>query len=120
MPYRRKTWEEKLKDSKTFPKILKLEANFPCYRALKTMGAKPGDSVVIAPPLAVDAVMKNVPFGKLITLKGVGARDVGGVTKHLGACVDQQGADVRGCVALAMLVMQYSAVLVVRNDVAVG
>ncbi|KON26460.1 hypothetical protein AC480_05640 [miscellaneous Crenarchaeota group archaeon SMTZ1-55] len=71
MPYRRKTWEEKLKDSKTFPKILKLESNFPCYRALKTMGAKPGDSVVIAPPLEVDAVMKQVPLGKLITLKEI-------------------------------------------------
>lgn len=71
MPYRRKTWEEKLKDSKKFPKTLKLKSNFPCSRALKKMGAKPGDSVVLAPPLEVDAVMKKVPFGKLITLKEI-------------------------------------------------
>jgi hypothetical protein len=71
MPYQRKTWEEKLKNSKKFPKTLKLESKFPCYRALKKMGAKPGDSVVIAPPLEVDAVMKQVPFGKLITLKEI-------------------------------------------------
>jgi len=69
MPYRRKTWEDKLKDRKTFPKTLKLESNFPCYRALQKMGAKPGDSVTIAPPLEVDAIMKHVPEGKLITLR---------------------------------------------------
>ena len=71
MPYRRKTWEEKLKDSKNFPKTLILKSNFPCYRALKKMGAKPGDSVVLAPPLEVDVVMKKVPFGKVITLKEI-------------------------------------------------
>jgi alkylated DNA nucleotide flippase Atl1 len=71
MPYRRKTWEEKLKDSKDFPKTLKLATNFPCYRALEKMGAKPGDSVVLAPPLEVDAVIRQVPEGKLITLRGI-------------------------------------------------
>ena len=60
-----------MEDSKDFPKILKLETNFPCYRALKKMGAQPGDSVVIAPPLEVDAIMKKVPEGKLITLREI-------------------------------------------------
>ena len=71
MPYKRKTWKEKLEDSKKFPKTLKLESNFPCYRALKKMGAEPGDSVVIAPPLEVDAIMKKMPEGRLITLKEI-------------------------------------------------
>ena len=35
------------------------------------MGAKVGDSVVIAPPLDVDEIMKKVPKGKLITLKEI-------------------------------------------------
>ena len=35
------------------------------------MGAKPGDSVVLAPPLEVDAIMKKVPEGKLLTLKEI-------------------------------------------------
>ena len=71
MPYKRKTWEEKLHDRKKFPKTLKLEPNFPCYRALKKMGAEPGDSVVIAPPIDVDTIMKRVPKGKLITLREI-------------------------------------------------
>ena len=71
MPYKRKTWEEKLKDSKNFPKILRLEPNFPCYRALKNYGAGQGDSVVLVPPLDVDSVMKNVPSGKLLTLRKI-------------------------------------------------
>lgn len=71
MPYRKKTWEEKLRDSKNFPKRLKLEPNFPCYRALQKMGAESGDIVVLAPPLDVDAIMKQVPKGKLITLRAI-------------------------------------------------
>ena len=35
------------------------------------MGVKVGDSVVLAPLLEVDAVMKNVREGKLITLKEI-------------------------------------------------
>jgi hypothetical protein len=71
MGYKRKTWQQKLEESKNFPKILKLESNFPCYRALKKMGAEPGDSVVLAPGLEVDAIMKTVPKGKLITLREI-------------------------------------------------
>jgi len=71
MPYKRKSWKEKLEDSKNFPKTLKLKPNFPCFRALKKMGARPGDSVVITPPLEVDAIMKKVPQGRLITLKEI-------------------------------------------------
>jgi hypothetical protein len=35
---------------------------------LEKWGAKPGDAIVLAPPLEVDEIMKNVPKGKLITI----------------------------------------------------
>jgi hypothetical protein len=68
MAYKKKTWTEKLHDSKSFPKILEFERKFPCGKALERWGAKPGDSVVITPPIDVDNIMKNVPKGKLITI----------------------------------------------------
>jgi alkylated DNA nucleotide flippase Atl1 len=71
MIYKKKSWQQKLEDSKNFPKTLNLEPNFPCYKALTKMGAKAGDSVVIAPPLEVDEIMKKVPKGKLITLREI-------------------------------------------------
>ncbi len=71
MAYKKKTWKEKLEDSKAFPKILEFDPKFPCGRALEKMGAKPVDSVVLAPGLEVDAIMKQVPEGKLITLKEI-------------------------------------------------
>lgn len=69
MSYKRKTWKEKLEDDKDFPKILELEENFPCWRALRKMGAKPGDSVVLAPGRDVFELMKQVPEGRLQTLR---------------------------------------------------
>ncbi|MEW6607778.1 MAG: MGMT family protein [bacterium] len=71
MSKKRKSWKEKLEDSKNFPKILEFDPKFPCTRALEKMGAKPGDSVVLAPPLEVNEIMKKVPEGKLITLDGI-------------------------------------------------
>lgn len=68
MAIKRKTWQEKLENNKDFPKIIKFEINFPCAKALIKMGAQPGDSVVLAPPLAVNEIMKGIPEGKLITL----------------------------------------------------
>jgi hypothetical protein len=71
MGYKKKTWQQKLEDNKNFPKELTLGPDFPCYRALKKMGAEPGDSVVLAPGLEVDTIMKTVPEGKLITIKEI-------------------------------------------------
>ncbi len=71
MPKKRKSWKEKLEDSKNFPKILEFDPKFPCGRALEKMGAKPGDSVVLAPPLEVNEIMKKVPKRKLITLNEI-------------------------------------------------
>jgi hypothetical protein len=71
MPYKKKSWKEKLENSKGFPKTLKFDLKLPCGRALQRMGAKPGDAVVLAPPLEVDAIMKEVPRGRLITLNEI-------------------------------------------------
>jgi hypothetical protein len=68
MPYKKKTWKEKLEGDKDFPKILELEENFPCWKALKKLGAKQGDSVVLAPGREIYDLMKIVPEGKLQTL----------------------------------------------------
>jgi len=54
-----------------FPKILKFNPKFPCGKALIKMGAKTGDSVVLAPPLEVDEIMKKVPKGSLITINEI-------------------------------------------------
>jgi alkylated DNA nucleotide flippase Atl1 len=69
--YKAKTWEEKLKEDKGYPKFLKLEENFPCYRALRKMGAEIGDGVVIAPATEVYELMSRVPRGSLQTLEQV-------------------------------------------------
>lgn len=71
MPYKRKTWQEKLEDPKGLPKIIPLKANFPCRRPLEKMGAQIGDSVVLAPPSDVTAIMSKVPRGRLITLNQI-------------------------------------------------
>ena len=43
----RKTWQEKLEDKASLPKILKLERGFPCYNVVHKMGAEAGDEVVL-------------------------------------------------------------------------
>jgi alkylated DNA nucleotide flippase Atl1 len=68
MSSRRKSWQEKLRDKKGPPKILKLEERFPCYNAVHKMGAKAGDKVVLVNPSEIVEVMKKVPKGKLITI----------------------------------------------------
>jgi hypothetical protein len=71
MTYKKKSWKEKLEDSKKFPKILEFNPKFPCGKALIKMGAKSGDSVVLAAPLEVDEIMKKIPKGKLITINEI-------------------------------------------------
>lgn len=71
MKYKKKTWKEKLEDKKGFPKVLEFDPKFPCGKALEKIGAKPGDSVVLAQPSEVEEVMREVPEGKLITLNGI-------------------------------------------------
>ena len=64
----KKTWQEKLKDKTTLPKIEKLEKRFPCYNAVHKMGAEAGDDVILVNPSEVVEIMKQVPKGKLITI----------------------------------------------------
>lgn len=71
MAYRRKTWREKLADKEGYPKVLELEVGFPCYRALHKMGAEAGDRVVLVNPAEIVARMREVPYGKVTTLKEI-------------------------------------------------
>ena len=64
----KKTWQEKLRDKTSLPKILKLEKGFPCYAAVHRMGAEVGDAVVLVNPSEVVEIMKTVPKGKLLTI----------------------------------------------------
>ena len=64
----RKTWQEKLKAKPSFPKVLRLEKGFPCYNAVRKMGAEVGDEIVLVNPSEVVAIMKQVPKGQLITI----------------------------------------------------
>lgn len=59
----KKTWQEKLQDSKDLPKIVKLNPN----------GAKHwhGETMVVPSPLDVDEMMRRVPEGKLTTTIGL-------------------------------------------------
>ena len=56
----KKTWQEKLADSKGLPKIGKVEGKMTRRWGTGTM--------VIPAPLEVDELMRRVPAGKLITI----------------------------------------------------
>jgi len=55
----KKTWNEKLNDSKNMPYVAEIDCQF---------AAKFGPKMLIAPPLAYDALMKQIPKGKLMTI----------------------------------------------------
>ena len=63
---RRKTWREKLLDSKGLPKVQDI-----CGR----MSARWGTGTVVIPaPIEVDEIMREVPKGKLITINEIRER----------------------------------------------
>jgi len=64
----KKTWQEKLGDKASLPKVLRLQKGFPCYNAVHKMGAEAGDDVVLVNPSEVIEIMRQVPKGKLVTL----------------------------------------------------
>jgi alkylated DNA nucleotide flippase Atl1 len=68
MPYKKKSWQEKLADKEGLPKILKLEERFPCYNAVHKMGAEVGDEVVLVNPTEIVETMRKVPRGKVVTI----------------------------------------------------
>ncbi len=63
MAYRKKTWKEKLADVKGLPRIVKLDA--------KLRKLWKAETCVIPAPHEVDALMKKVPRGKLITINQI-------------------------------------------------
>ena len=66
MPSKKKSWREKLADDKDLPKVAKIEGK---------MTQRFGTGVMVVPaPREVDAVMRDVPRGKLITIAEVRAR----------------------------------------------
>ena len=60
---RRKTWREKLADSKDLPKVVKMSG-----RMTKVWGK---GTMAIPAPREVDAIMRKVPEGKLITINEI-------------------------------------------------
>jgi len=60
MPYKRKSWQEKLADAKGLPKIFKLNA---------TQSKRWGKGTMVIPaPMEVNELMRRVPKGKLTTI----------------------------------------------------
>ncbi len=66
MGSKKKSWQEKLMDSKDLPKIVTLD-----HKLAFKWGFAPGDTMVIPAPLEVDEIMKKVPRGKLITINQI-------------------------------------------------
>ena len=64
--HKRKTWREKLADSKDLPKVVKITG-----RMTKRWGK---GTIAIPAPREVDAIMRKVPEGKLITINEIRQR----------------------------------------------
>jgi alkylated DNA nucleotide flippase Atl1 len=62
----RKTWHEKLEDSKDLPKVIKVKGSAARKRGYSTLA--------LPAPREVDALMKAVPRGKLITINELRAK----------------------------------------------
>jgi len=58
----KKSWVEKLHDSKGLPKIKEIKD-----KGMERWGGKIGEKFVVPAPLEVDEIMKKVPRGKVIT-----------------------------------------------------
>jgi hypothetical protein len=63
---KKKTWREKLADDKELPKTGRLAGG---------MSKRWGEGTMVIPaPLEVDAIMKTIPKGRLVTVDGIRAR----------------------------------------------
>jgi hypothetical protein len=59
----KKTWREKLHDSKDMPKVVEITEN---------MSQRWGTGTVVIPaPIEVDEIMRKVPRGRLITINQI-------------------------------------------------
>jgi len=63
MPSKKPTWQEKLNNSKGYPKVEEING-----RMIKKWGV---GTLVIPAPIEVDELMKKVPKGKLITINEI-------------------------------------------------
>lgn len=63
---KKKSWIEKLNDSKDLPRIIKITTEQTLKKNL--FGLNAGDTMVIPSPLEVNELMKKVCKGKLITI----------------------------------------------------
>jgi hypothetical protein len=63
MAHKKKTWQEKLNDSKDLPKVIRLTAS-----QTKKWGK---GTMAIPSPIEVNAIMKSVPEGKIITINRI-------------------------------------------------
>lgn len=63
---RRKSWQEKLKESHGLPKVVKITP-----KMAGRWGTKLGDTVAIPAPVEIDEIMREVPEGKLITINEI-------------------------------------------------
>jgi len=63
MPYKKKSWTEKLHDAKDLPKVVTIGTKMQ-----KRWGTHNGDTCAIAAPIEIDALMKQIPKGKLTTI----------------------------------------------------
>lgn len=63
MPYRKPSWQEKLNDSKDFPKVEPIP-----YRMAKKWGT---GTLVIPAPIEVDQLMRKVSKGRLTTINDI-------------------------------------------------
>lgn len=61
----RKSWREKLADSKDLPRVVVIEGEM-----IRKWGS---GTVCIPAPLEVDEIMRGVPFGRLITINQIRA-----------------------------------------------
>ena len=64
MAYKKKSWFEKLHDSKDLPKIVHLDKK----QKAKWLNA---ETMVVPAPIEVDEIMRNVPEGKIITVNHI-------------------------------------------------
>lgn len=63
MASKKRSWQEKLADSKDFPKVVPITAD---------MSQRWGTGTVVIPaPIEVDEIMKKVPEGRLITINQI-------------------------------------------------
>lgn len=64
MAYKKKSWFEKLHDSKGLPKVVRLE------RKQKDKWGN-ADTMIVPTPVEVDEIMRSVPKGKVITINRI-------------------------------------------------